>query len=198
MTRSLSLSLFGLLVLATACRGGTGREPPIVVIRNMYTQDKYVHQGHSNFFADGRQMRVPPEGTVAREMEVDPMISKGRNEDDSDWVPSIPTEVVERQGGMDGMVHRGQERYDIYCAPCHGRTGDGRGIIVARGFTAPPTYHQDRLRHMPDGQVFATITNGVRTMPGYYAQIPVDDRWAIVAYVRALQVSQASRPQEPQ
>jgi mono/diheme cytochrome c family protein len=193
MRRSLLVLLFALI--AASCRGGTSRDPPLVVIRNMYTQTKYVHQGHSEFFDNGRQMRLPPEGTVAREMEMDPIIAKGRLEDDTDWTPTIPSEVIGRFGSspaeaMPEMVHRGQDRFNIYCAPCHGRTGDGHGIVVAHGFNQPPTYHQDRIRHMPDGQMFATITNGLRNMPGYYAQIPTDDRWAIVAYVRALQLSQ--------
>ena len=109
----------------------------------------------------------------------------------------IPGDVAAQFGGMDGLEHRGQERFNIYCTPCHGRTGDGQGMVVVRSrtsgyqFPLPPTFHQDRLRHAPDGQIFATITNGVRNMPSYASQIPVYDRWAIVSYLRALQLSQA-------
>jgi mono/diheme cytochrome c family protein len=102
---------------------------------------------------------------------------------------------------MEKLLARGQERFAIYCAPCHGLTGDGKGMVVckrekmsdpceSRGFPPLPSYQDARLRQMPDGQLFATISHGVRTMPAYGAQIPRSDRWAIVAYVRALQLSQ--------
>ena len=85
---------------------------------------------------------------------------------------------------------RGQQRFNIYCSPCHGRTGYGDGMVVQRGFKAPPSYHIDRLRNQPSGYYFDVITNGYGTMVSYASRIPVDDRWAIVAYVRALQLSQ--------
>jgi cytochrome c5 len=90
------------------------------------------------------------------------------------------------------MIERGLERYDIYCRPCHDGTGAGQGAVITRSGwqPPPPSFHQDRVRQMPDGQLFATITHGVRTMPSYGAYIPVNDRWAIVSYVRALQLSQ--------
>jgi mono/diheme cytochrome c family protein len=87
-------------------------------------------------------------------------------------------------------LDRGEERFNIYCSVCHGRLGDGQGMIVKRGYRQPPTYHQDRLRQAPAGYIFDVITNGFGAMPDYAAQIPVDDRWKIVAYVRALQLSQ--------
>jgi mono/diheme cytochrome c family protein len=87
-------------------------------------------------------------------------------------------------------LDRGEERFNIYCSVCHGRLGDGQGMIVKRGYKQPPTYHQDRLRQAPVGYMFDVITNGFGAMPDYAAQIPVDDRWKIVAYVRALQLSQ--------
>jgi mono/diheme cytochrome c family protein len=104
--------------------------------------------------------------------------------------------IVTRFGGAVAMVARGRARFGIYGTPCHDATGAGNGLVkkraLARGATAfvPPTFHQDRLRHMPDGQLFATISNGVRMMPAYGPQIPVQDRWAVVSYVRALQLSQ--------
>ena len=90
------------------------------------------------------------------------------------------------------MLNRGQDRYNIYCRPCHDGTGSGKGTVIERANfqPAPPTFHQDRIRQMPDGQLFATITHGARVMPPYAARIPVVDRWAIVSYVRALQLSQ--------
>jgi mono/diheme cytochrome c family protein len=88
------------------------------------------------------------------------------------------------------LLDRGQQRFDIYCSPCHGFVGDGDGMIVQRGFSAPPSFHSDRLRQAPDGHFFAIMSNGFGAMPSYAAQIPVPDRWAIVAYIRALQLSQ--------
>ena len=90
----------------------------------------------------------------------------------------------------DAVMARGRERYDIFCSPCHGRTGDGDGMVVQRGYRRPPSFHIDRLRQAPPGHFFDVITNGFGAMPDYAAQIPVRDRWAIVAYIRALQLSQ--------
>jgi mono/diheme cytochrome c family protein len=173
-----------------ACRGQTSEDPPIVPIRNMYHQPKYEMQQEGAFFEDNRAMRTPVEGTISREMEIDPRLAHGRLDDDTGYVLTIPQEAVERHGGMDRMLTRGQERYGIYCTPCHGLDGLGQGMVVKHGLVPPPSYHQDRLRHMPDGQLYATIENGVRNMPAYGPQIPTYDRWAIVAYVRALQLSQ--------
>jgi mono/diheme cytochrome c family protein len=178
------------------CRGQTSRETPIFGIRNMFDQPKYDVQEESEFFPDHRTMRPLVEGVVAHDEETDPQIGRGRLEDESGYVLEIPKTVIERQGGAEKMLKRGQARYGIYCAPCHDGTGSGEGMVkkraVASGAAAfvPPTFHQDRIRHMPDGQIFATITNGKSNMPPYAMQIPVDDRWAIVGYVRALQVAQ--------
>jgi hypothetical protein len=189
------------IVLAAAvagCRGQTSEDPPIVPIRNMYDQPKYLMQGPGEFYADGRSMRPVPANVVARDQEVDPRIAHGRLADDSGYVLLIPQESIDRFGGMDKMLARGQERYGIYCAPCHGLSGAGDGIVVKRGMQVPPSYHQDRIRHMPDGQLYATIENGIRNMPAYAAQTTPQDRWAIVAYVRALQVSQAQVAAAPE
>ncbi len=179
-----------------ACRGQTSRETPIVGIRNMYDQPRYDLQSESDFFPDHRTMRPLVEGVVAQETETDPAIATGRLEDESGYVLEIPKEVVQRMGGMESLAARGRARFNIYCAPCHDSTGNGNGAVKrhaqAVGATAfaPVSFHQDRLRHEPDGQLFATITNGKSNMPPYGMQIPVNDRWAIVAYVRALQVAQ--------
>jgi len=198
MNRSLLIALTAATALAgtTGCRGQTSKETPIFGIRNMFDQPKYDIQEESGFFADHRAMRPLVEGVVAHDAEVDPRIGQGRLEDQTGYVLEIPKEVVTRMGGMDKLLARGQARYGIYCTPCHDATGGGNGLVkkraVSGGATAfvPPTFHQDRLRHMPDGQIFATITNGKSNMPPYGMQIPVNDRWAIVAYVRALQVAQ--------
>ena len=109
---------------------------------------------------------------------------------------TVPVEIPQRFGGMEKALNRGRERFGIYCAPCHDNTGRGKGMVAQRAATIPgaaamnPTnLHKDTVRHMPDGQLFATISNGVRNMPAYGAQIPTEDRWAIVAYVRALELS---------
>lgn len=184
--------LFLQLLVSAACRGQTGTEPPIVVLRDMFSQDRYNPQAESQLFMDGRTMRVPAPGTVPREREIDPELGQGRLPDDSGYVPEVPRAIAQRFGGASAMLERGQGRYDIYCRPCHDGTGAGRGTVVTRSGwqPPPPSFHQDRIRQMPDGQLFATITHGVRTMPSYGAYIPVSDRWAIVSYVRALQLSQ--------
>jgi hypothetical protein len=181
-----------LLLAALGCRGQTSTEPPIVPLRNMFDQDRYDPQAESQFFSDRRTMRTPVEGTIPREREIDPELGQGRLADDSGYVLEIPKAAVDELGGAAAMLNRGQDRYNIYCRPCHDGTGSGKGTVIERANfqPAPPTFHQDRIRQMPDGQLFATITHGARVMPPYAARIPVVDRWAIVSYVRALQLSQ--------
>lgn len=184
-----ALSLLG-------CRGITSKDEPVVGIRNMYDQPRYNVQSESEFFADKRTMRPHVEGTISREKEISTEIASGRTEDNCGYVNSVPKEVVDSFGGGEAFLARGQQRFGIYCSPCHDNTGSGNGMVkkraVASGAAAfvPPTFHQDRIRHMPDGQLFATISNGKGNMPAY-PQISTNDRWAIVSYVRALQVSQA-------
>lgn len=173
------------------CQGQTSTEPPIVPIRNMHEVQRYDAQSRSTFFDDNRTMRPQVPHTVAREMVVDPSIASGLS-DDGQYLPTIPEPVIAEAGGMEALLERGQERYDIYCVPCHGGLGDGQGLVprVSRvPAITPPTFHDDTIREMPDGQLFATISNGIRNMPAYAAQIPVADRWAIVGYVRALQLT---------
>jgi len=190
------LGALSLSVLALSCRGQTSKESPVVGIRNMYDQPKYDIQEESAFFADHRAMRPLVEGVVSREQDVDPRLAQGRLEDQTGYVLTVPNEVVTRMGGPEAMLSRGRARFGIYCTPCHDGTGSGNGLVkkraIAGGATAfvPPSLHQDRLRHMPDGQLFATISNGKNNMPPYATQIPVNDRWAIVSYVRALQIAQ--------
>jgi hypothetical protein len=202
-----------LLASAVAgCRGQTSSDPPIALERNMYDTERYNPEQYSTFFGDHRTMRTPVEGTIARDRyEDDPEIATGLLPDNSGYVLTIPPAMVQREGGMEKMLARGQERFNIYCAPCHGRTGDGKGMVVckrdkpsdpceSRGFPPLPSYEEARLRQMPDGQLYATITHGVRTMPAYGPQIPIKDRWAIVSYVRALQLSQLAeaKPSQPE
>ncbi len=189
------LSARNLLLLSmTAClamafslgctRGRPSENTPIHLNPNMDQQQKYLPQSESRFFEDGMTMRKPVAGTVARgELHEDDAYWRGRDAIDS-VIARIPVPVTMQ------LIERGQQRYNIYCAPCHSRTGDGRGIVVQRGMLPPPSFHEDRLRKVGDGHIFDVITNGIRNMPSYKAQIPVEDRWAIVSYFRALQRSQ--------
>lgn len=188
-------AFLALLLLTAGCRGGTKTEPQIGWIRNMHELERYDAQEPSPYFEDGRAMRPPVEGAVAREMIEDPAVDTGL-QDDGSYVSVIPHPIINRFGGMEHLVRHGQERYGIYCVPCHGGLGDGQGMVPnVSGVPAirPPSFHDERLRQIPDGQLYATIRNGIRNMPAYQAQIPPEDRWAIVSYVRALQLSQVER-----
>ncbi len=196
MTRINPFCLASTLALVAGCRGQTGgKDPPIFGIRNMYDQPKYDVQEESSFFPDHRTMRPLVEGVIAREEHGDLVSVTGRRSDGSDWTPTLPAEVIQSFPTYEAIAARGHERYDIYCAPCHDMTGNGNGLVKQRaqasGATAfaPPSLHQDRLRHIPDGQLFATISNGKNTMPPYGAQLSVNDRWTIVWYVRQLQLA---------
>ena len=196
-----SLLLMGAL---TGCRGQVTQDAPVVPIRNMYNQPRYDTQGRSAFFQDGRMMRPQVEGTVSREEDPNLGVATGRADNNAEWVLEVPRQVVQRNGGGPAFVERGQERYNIYCAPCHGDNGDAEGVVAHRAASldsnalVPPTFHDERLRAIPDGQLFATITHGIRNMPAYAQSIPTDDRWAIVTYVRALQLSEQGRPSRPE
>lgn len=180
------LALLVASVALGGCRGTTSPEPPLHISPNMDLQERFDPQAANAFFADGRAMRPPVAGTVARGfLREDARFFYGREEDGS-FVEEMPVPAT-----ID-MLRRGQERYTIYCAPCHGPAGDGQGIIMTGnyGYVPAPTYHSDALREQPDGYLYEVVVNGVRTMPGYGTQIPVADRWAIVGYIRALQRSQ--------
>ncbi|MEO8431206.1 MAG: cytochrome c [Acidobacteriota bacterium] len=149
----------------------------------MYDQPKYKDLRRSEFFADHRQARPLPEGTVARgSLAADARVSTGRSGNFLVTQFPVPVDAA--------LLARGRERYDIFCSPCHDRTGSGSGMVVRRGYRAPPSLHADRLRNAPVGHFFDVMTNGFGAMPDYAAQIDVSDRWAIVAYIRALQLSQ--------
>jgi len=151
--------------------------------QDMHDQPKYEAFERSRFFDDQRSSRPLVPGTVARgHLDDDAILYTGASA--SGPVALNPLPVTSE------LLRRGQERYNIYCSPCHDRVGDGLGMIVQRGFKQPPTLHDDRLRSMPDGYFFQVMTNGFGTMPSYAPQVPVKDRWAIVAYIRALQLSQ--------
>ena len=151
--------------------------------QDMHDQPKYVPLRESSFFDDARSARPLVEGTVARgHLREDTLLYTGKAGTADASV--FPFAVDAR------VMARGRERFDIHCAPCHGRTGQGDGMVVRRGYRRPPSYHQDRLRDAPVGHFFDVITNGFGAMPDYASQIKAEDRWAIVAYLRALQLSE--------
>jgi len=151
--------------------------------QDMHDQPKMKPLRPSAMFADGRSARPFVVGTVARgSLREDQAYFAGRN--GTGFVTELPVKVTP------DLLRRGHERFEIFCAPCHGRTGGGDGMVVQRGFKAPPSYHTDRLRAMPVGYLFDVAANGFGAMAGYAAQVPPADRWAIVAYIRVLQYSQ--------
>lgn len=157
---------------------------------HMYDQPRYEPLEASSTFENGQSARQPVAGTVARGMLHEDRQYYTGIEGDSVFTNSFPFEVTME------VLERGRDRYNIYCTPCHDRVGTGRGMVVRRGFKQPTSYHDDRLRRQPAGYFFDVITNGFSTMPSYARQIPVQDRWAIVAYIRALQMSQYARVSE--
>lgn len=164
------------------CRGQVSRKPPIHLNPNMDNQERFDPQEPNPFFADHRAMRPEVPGTVAvGALQEDSHLFRGEIDGHpADTLP-LPLDAA--------LLRRGRERYGIYCTPCHDGSGSGDGIIVRNGMTPPPSFHDPRLRSLTAGQIFQTITRGERNMPPYAAQIPARDRWAIVAYVRALQLS---------
>jgi mono/diheme cytochrome c family protein len=149
--------------------------------QDMAYQPKNRPLSPSDFFADGRSERPLVENTVARgALEADQFVVA---KDSNDFPLPLDQQLLER----------GEERYKVFCSPCHGLQGDGNGMVAMRGMKHPPTYHQDRLRQAPNGYVYDVITNGFGAMLGYSAQIPPRDRWAIIAYVRALQLSRNAK-----
>lgn len=149
----------------------------------MHDQPKFKTYRANPFYADDRSERPLVAGTVARgDLEDDTYLYTGRM--NNEWVTAFPFPVTQE------VLHRGQERFNIFCSPCHGRVGDGEGAIVQRGLKHPPSYHIERLREAPVGYFFNVITNGFGAMYDYADRVPVRDRWAIIAYIRALQLSQ--------
>ena len=191
--------------LVGGCRGSIGKAPPVHLIGDMDWQQKALPQSESKMFADRRSMRPLPDGTVARgELREDDAFFTGqvapaslRDRPDapaldlsggkSAMLAKIPVPVDDK------LVKRGQDRYNIFCAPCHDQSGAGRGTVVQRGYPIPVDLNGDRVRTAPDGYLFDVISHGVRNMPAYALQVPPADRWAIVAWVRVLNRSQAGK-----
>jgi mono/diheme cytochrome c family protein len=160
-----------IVVAGSACR------------QDMHDQPKYVPLRQSSFFNDARSARPVVEGTVARgQLHDDELMYTGKVKGEDAAVFPMRVDAA--------VMARGQQRFNIYCSPCHGRTGQGDGMVVRRGYRRPPSMHQDRLRSAPPGHFFDVMTNGFGAMPDYRMQLSARDRWAVVAYIRALQLSQ--------
>jgi mono/diheme cytochrome c family protein len=183
------LALAGSALLG-ACRGQPSDKEPWHLsadqdwlMGNMDWQPKYQPEKASPLWEDGRAMRPLVPGVVAQgHLQEDEGYFTGKVGDK--YLAVAPVEMNEK------LLKRGQERFGIYCTPCHDKTGSGHGMVIQHGYPTPVKLTDDRVRGMPDGQIFWTITNGVRNMPYYRKQIPVEDRWAIVAWVRVLGRSQ--------
>ncbi len=157
--------------------------------QDMHDQPRYKPLAGTEFFGDGRSARPLVEGTVARgHLRIDSARYTGKvNGNDVDVFPFAITRAD---------LLRGQQRFDIYCSPCHSRIGDGNGMVVRRGFRQAASYHTDRLIKAPVGHFFDVMTNGFGAMPSYAARIEPDDRWRIAAYIRVLQLSQNAKPED--
>jgi mono/diheme cytochrome c family protein len=156
----------------------------------MHNQPKYRPLRPSTLFADGSSARQPIEGTVARgTLNADEALYTGKVMGAA--VTEMPFPITEAD------LNRGQERFNIYCTPCHDQTGNGRGMVVQRGYRQPPSFHIDRLKKADPGYIFDVITNGFGVMPDYRAQIDPRDRWRIIAYLKALQLTQPTVPDAP-
>jgi len=150
--------------------------------QDMHDQPRYTAFKPSTFFGDGSSARVPVAGTVARgDLRDDELLYTGKQGEEPAKVFPFPID--------DAVMSHGRERFDVYCSPCHGRTGAGDGMVVQRGFTRPPSIITGRLLEEPPGHFFEIISNGFGAMPDHAAQINVRDRWAIIAYIRALQLA---------
>ncbi len=176
------------LVLSGCARGCTSSRPPIHPNWSMYQQPKVLPQSESKFFYDGAAMQVPVPGTVALgELRDDPAFFEGRAPS-GEFVASSPIPVD------DALIARGHQRYVIYCQPCHDARGFGKGILFQRAKVPTASFHDDKIKNYPDGQIFDVITNGFGLMPAYRWPIPPRDRWAIIAWVRQLQHGQPATP----
>ncbi len=179
---------FAFLLVATVSilgfRGSKSSRPPIEIFPDMDQQPKYMPQGESSFFPDGRVDRPVPANTVARGFfSEDDHLAFGKDEN-GEFARGFPMDITKE------LLERGRDRYAIFCAVCHGASGDGNGITKQYGMIATPSYMRDDLLNMPEGEIFDTITNGKNTMGRYGDKLTVEDRWAIVAYFKVLQRAQ--------
>ncbi|MGM0545979.1 MAG: c-type cytochrome [Bacteroidota bacterium] len=186
VSKYLFLAAIALPLVLSSCRGQLSDKEPVHPNMNMDQQERFEAQEKNEFFDDKRAMRKPVDGTIARgNLKDDKTLYEGINEDSS-FVDEIPLDVTK------SFIYRGKDQYEVFCTPCHGITGAGDGIVVSNnyGYVPAPSFHIERLQEESDGYFYSAIANGIRNMPSYASQISVEDRWAIVAYIRALQNSQ--------
>lgn len=171
-------------ILLSGCAGQSSRNTPVVIFTDMDYQGRYEPQGEGRYFSDRRASRRPVPGTIA----------VGQlNQDESFYTGLVSNQYVGKNPVTIDMevMRTGQRRFNTYCSPCHDRTGTGRGLVGQRAVWIPTNLHEDRVRAFNDGEIYHVITNGRRSMPSYRHQIVPEDRWAIVAYLRALQRAKA-------
>jgi mono/diheme cytochrome c family protein len=193
MQSKLTIASVALVMAAlfSGCRGSTSESPPIHLNPNMDQQWRVDRQEPNDFFPDKRGMRPRVEGTMSHGAladtdEAQEHLWEGRV--DGEWTDTFPSGIT-----LDAkLLDRGEERYNIYCTPCHGTTGAGNGMVVQRGYAIPQSFTEPRLRSYPLGRIVYTLKYGAGNMPNYHTQIQVEDRWAIAAYVRALQISRVA------
>lgn len=184
LKRYRTILLISLALALSACRGRPFHKPPVLPEQNMFNQAKFQSQQENKFFPDKRSMRMPVKGTIARGwLKTNTVYWDGKTKDGK-WVKKNPLPITEK------LVNQGRKNFNIYCTPCHSRLGNGDGIVVKYGFVHPPSFHSKQLRNVSDGFLYNVVTNGFAVMKGYRDQIPVHNRWAIVSYIRALQLSQ--------
>ena len=187
------LIAIALAVAVAGKRGKLSRKPPIEVFSDMDRQPKIRPQTPSDFFADGKASRMPVSGTVSRGSHfLEAPVNTGMVAGTTNFVAVNPLPVTE------SLMARGQQRYQIYCSPCHGPVGDGNGITKSFGMAVVANLSDPRIVGLPDGELFYVISNGRNLMGPYSSQIEAEDRWAIVAYVRALQLSALGRQEDLQ
>lgn len=181
------LVLAGIVIGSAGFRGDKTRRTPIELFPDMDRQPKLRPQAENAFFKDGRSSQLAPVGTVARRAPFENNAANtGRIPGTTNYISSIPMPVTAQ------LLARGQERYTIYCSPCHGALGDGKGVTSKLGMGVVADLHDHKTRHLitaPDGQIFDTITNGKNLMGAYGSVLDINDRWAVVAYVRSLQLA---------
>ncbi len=185
------------LLALTGCQGDLSQNQPYHLNPNMDRQARFDLQEpiDTDLFEDGRAMRPPVEGAVARgELAADDAYYRGVESGTTNFVDTIPElawkeNILLAEPTLEALLVRGRERYDIHCAVCHDKAGNGGGPAVARGFMAPPSLHGSWVRGYVPGKLYDIIANGGQNMPAYGSQIPVADRWAIVGYIKALQLS---------
>ncbi|MCC6764647.1 MAG: cytochrome c [Deltaproteobacteria bacterium] len=179
------VAVLAALALQGCMRGCSSSEPPVLINFSMFNQPKYKAQAKSDFFYDGKTMRQPVAGTIARgHLHEDPALATGM---DAEGQPLATSPVAVDAA----LLARGADRYGIYCQPCHDERGEGKGVLAERAKVPTANLLAQRVRELPDGAIFDTVTNGKGLMAGYRYPITASDRWAIIAYVRDMQKKNA-------